>query len=703
MPVIRFPKVVSCPPTRSDVESDHALTWTRQPNERRPIHITVVGKGSAVSSAAAAIEASVAAAMADKIQPRYVPHTSAGSVVRLRDYQIEAIEALHRSWERGNNAPLIVLPTGAGKTILAAEVMNDAFVKQGHRSLFLAHRKELIDQTAEKVRLVGRDRCVGVVQASKNKLDKEITVASIQTIGHHSRRRLDEVIAAGPYHVLVLDEAHHAVSAQWMRVIDALREAFPAIRIFGMTATPGRADGIALDTVFDDVAYSKSLFDLVDLGYLVPPRAFRVRLDINLDSVERRNGDFVTSQLSKLLNKPRVNETVVESWMEYGQDRRTVAFAVDIEHGSALAQTFSDAGYDCAVLHSKLPAKERSAILRDFRGGKTKILVNVEILTEGFDEPSVEAILFARPTQSQALYIQCIGRGLRPFPGKSDCLVIDCVGNSEEHQLMQLASLAGFDPITGAPLSSGGDDEEGPDADDDEEVVVNTAAFSGEEVDVRRGPRVTRYVWRETNIGWVLNIPRIGYYLVGWTNTQRTLCDVKFFDQRPGRRDSAPRSVLFEPVTFDLAYGLVESEMDRIFRARERRDEFGRSRPEFDDRGDEAPEMSFLDLDEGIDEDITIPEEAMLHDAVWRSLRTSARQRARLISLGVSERSVPETMGEASDLISVMTVARDAKMRMPATQKQRAYLFRWKISFEPNITKAEARRLIYLHRKETTG
>jgi len=665
-------------------------TWTIQPGTHDRLHSLVVGSAPGVVLPFA--EQAAAAQLVD------VPMASSGggTTVKLRDYQLESIDAVHGAWRRGAKAPLLVLPTASGKTIISAEIMARMFVGSGGKSIFIAHREELLTQTMDKVRLVSPTTRVGLVQQKTNELGREITVASIATIGHKSGTKLKALLDHGPYRLVVIDEAHHAVGAQYMKVIAALREANPDMLLMGMTATPGRADGIALDRVFDVVAYEKNTFEMIRDGWLVPPHGFRVDIDIDLDKVDTGDGDYVVTQLSKLMNTPYVNRAVVEAWRGYGHNRKCIVFACDVAHAHALAQEFNDAGYPAEALDGTTKKKDRHDILSRFRDGSIKLLVNCQVLTEGYDDPSAEGIVFARPTQSQGLYIQSLGRGLRLYPGKTECIVIDCVGNSAKHRPVQLASLAGFDPERKYHgLKGFGEEQDIDEPEEQNEVTGAKVGTATEVVFAARKPK-SQYQWRETTLGWILQIPRIGYYLVAWSDKANHMATIRFFDQRAGRKHEPPREIVRQPIEFDMAYGLVESEMDRIFRARAMR------------RDDKAPEdtdqpvASFVDLDEGTDEAVALPEEElMLKDAGWRNRATSPKQRDMLLSLGVKEKTLPGTSGEASDLITIMRVERDMKMRVPATLKQINYLRYHKLPVGENLTKGMAAKAIWTHRKAT--
>lgn len=709
MTYILLPKSSRTPYMRVDCDDYYRRGWTRQPGGEGILHVEVVGRSDAepVKTNAAAD------AMPRLFETRRSPQHDDSSVIQLRDYQEECVQAVHDAWARGVRAPLVVLPTGAGKTIIAASLMSRAFGSRAMRSVFVAHRRELLQQTVEKIDLVTMTELsprIGIVQGKRNELGADITVASIKSLGP---KRLGKFIDAGPYQILICDEAHHAVSAEWIRMVNAMREAFPDLLMFGMTATPGRADGTALDRVFDEVVYEKNLLDMIQMGYLVPPKGFAVNLGLNLDRVKSSGGDFVQKQLSRLMNQPRANQAVVEAWRQYSHNRKTVVFGVDVSHAKMMKQEFIDAGYKAEHVDGKMGVRERKAVFKRFREGETKILVNCEIAIEGFDEPSIECVLFARPTQSQAMYIQSLGRGLRLYPGKTECIVIDCVGNAERHRPVQLASLAGFDPERRG-TGRGGDGEGAPNLPSPEDVpTVLSTNPQGREFDLTSKQAKTRYQWRETKLGWVLQIPRIGYYLVAWSSKSHTKCVVRFYDQRPGRKQSLPTELVRQPIDFQLAYELVESEMDRFFRARSgrsmvrRRDGSVYEDPKAEDREfetkarEELPEINFVDLDDGVSEQLEVPEAMMMRDASWRSKPVSEKQVELLIKLGVKQRTMPTTAGEASDLITILRIEKDAKRRLPATHKQIAYLKVNELPVPQGLTKGRAAQMIWKHRKAT--
>ena len=680
--------------------------WTRQPGDDDDTEVTVLGPAAHEPQQNASPEQVAAALAARKLDVALASTGASLSIVSLRPYQLEAIDAVAAQWSLGKRAPLIILPTGTGKTIVAAELMR-RFVESnaGKRAVFTAHRKELLTQTVSKVKLVAPKVTVGLVQAKHNEVSRKITVASVQTLGHRSLARLGEVLRAGEVGLVVIDEAHHAPSPQYMRVIRAFQEAHPNVLFVGMTATPGREDGTGLDGAFDVIAYERNTMDMIRDGWLVPPVGIRVELDIDFDTVETKGGDFVESSLSKLMNQPAVNRAVVQAWGQHGQDRKMIVFACDVAHAHALAQEFEDHGFRAAAVDGEMKEKEREKRLAQFKTGEIKLLVNCQVLTEGFDESSCEGVLFARPTQSTALYIQMLGRGLRLHPGKSDCLVLDMVGNADRHPPVQLATLIGLDPLRPAIGDGGGQafDEDAVDEEVDEEIEaaeITVDDMRTRDLDFHRLVRrqQLRYQWRETPAGWVLMVPRVGYLLVAFHQGDRTKATIRFHDTRKGRKHSAPQDITQGPVDFEMAYGLAEGFVERMFRANNAQSRWGKDAPP--EEREAMPLSSLLDFDdEGIDPDIAeMAQRTMENDASWRERPPTNKQLELLRRLGVKEKDLPNTSGEAADIITILEVERDLRMRLPATPRQLGFLRANKIPFDSGLTKGEARKLIVGHR-----
>lgn len=322
-------------------------------------------------------------------------------------------------------------------TVVFAEVARH-FVEQGKRCLVLAHRSELLEQAQRKLRDVG-------VTAAIEQADKragrgvDVVVASVQTL---RGKRLHKF---GPdeFAAVIVDEAHHANAASYRAILAWFESAL----VLGVTATPKRGDGLALGDVFQSVAYRYPLQRAIADGYLVPIIARRVFVEaINLAGVRDRAKDLATDELAQAMATDEAVLGVVLPTLELVGDRRAIVFAVDVAHARALTVAICERKPGAArVAHGELSAEEREGLLVDFRRGRFQFLVNCALYTEGFDEPSVQAVVCARPTKSWALYTQMVGRGTRLLgatlaesiaAGKSDCLLVDVAGNSGRHKLV---------------------------------------------------------------------------------------------------------------------------------------------------------------------------------------------------------------------------------------------------------------------------
>ncbi len=356
-------------------------------------------------------------------------------MLRLRDYQAEALRAVDQAAQRGVHRQLVVLPTGAGKTLVAAALSQ----RVAGRVLFLCHRDELVQQAVEKFGYLWPADAIGVVKAERDEHDRPIVVASVQTLQHrHRLARLDPTA----FRLAIVDESHHAASRSYGAILTALGfwpTPGPGQLLVGLTATPMRGDGVGLGRIFDAITYRRSIQDLVRAGYLADVRGVRVATRIRLQGVRRTRGDFQLRDLSLAVDTPARNRLVVDAYRQYGEGRKAVAFTVDIAHAQHLADAFVEAGYQADWISGALPLDERRARLARFRDGPTRLLTNCNVLAEGYDDPSIEAVIMARPTRSKTLFIQAVGRGLRPYPGKVDCLVLDMADSG--HDLVTLATL----------------------------------------------------------------------------------------------------------------------------------------------------------------------------------------------------------------------------------------------------------------------
>jgi len=359
------------------------------------------------------------------------------SAPTLRPYQLAAVAAVLDAFRAGDRRTLLVLATGLGKTVCFADIARLG-AEHGRRVLVLAHRTELLEQALAKLRAVGVD--AAIEQGPNRAGDAAVVVASVQTL----RGKRLASWPADSFHLIVIDESHHATATSYRTVLDH----FAAARVLGVTATPDRGDGQALGDVFESVAYRYELRAAIRDGWLAPIRARRVVLEgVDLSSIHTRAGDLALNELAAVMGDEEALHGVAVPLLELAGDRRTIVFAVDVAHAHALAEVMNryQPGVARAVDGSASSAV-RSETLEAFRAGAFRVLVNCALFTEGFDEPSISCVAIARPTKSRALYSQMVGRGTRLAPGKADCLVLDFTGTAGRHRLVGPAdALAGTD------------------------------------------------------------------------------------------------------------------------------------------------------------------------------------------------------------------------------------------------------------------
>lgn len=352
----------------------------------------------------------------------------------LRHYQEEAISKTIRSFDKGITRQLLTLPTGSGKTIIMA-----ALAKQlGKRTLFLAHREELITQAIAKFKLIWPEAKVGVCMAEQNETDKEVVFESVQSCSRDAR--LNQLKGNG-FDLLLIDEAHHANSPSYLKVIESLgfRGKDPSKLLVGVTATPMRSDDKELGDIFEKTTYSISIGTMIRAGYLSPVNGRKVLTKTSIQGVHTRAGDFAIGELSEAINTPERNQFIAETYRKHASNRKGVAFCCDVQHCKDLAEAFRMAQIPSKAIYGDMDSLERKNALEELKNGQIQIATSCGVPTEGFDEPTISCVAMARPTKFKGLYIQCVGRGLRLHPSKSDCLVLDFA--DEGHNLETVASL----------------------------------------------------------------------------------------------------------------------------------------------------------------------------------------------------------------------------------------------------------------------
>jgi superfamily II DNA or RNA helicase len=363
------------------------------------------------------------------------------SLLELRPYQKQCLERIRDRYREGRRRVLISLPTGTGKTVIFANFPR--YFAMQKRLLVLAHRRELLDQAVDKFRAADPEQSVEVEQADRTaSAECKVVVASVQTLGRHGSKRLGN-LDPEDFYLIVVDEAHHAVAKTYRRIFKHFGLFEPDTRrmLVGFTATPSRGDGEGLGEVFEEIAFDRSLPEMIGAGYLCSIRGYRVTTNVDLDSVRFQAGEFVESDLAAAVDVQARNELLVRAYHELTPARRCIVFCVNIEHSQDVARAFCDAGVKAAAVWGTLDRSERADILARFGRGELDLVTNCNVLTEGFDEPRVDAILMARPTHSKLLYTQMVGRGTRLHTDKDDLIVVDIADNTARHNLVGLHAL----------------------------------------------------------------------------------------------------------------------------------------------------------------------------------------------------------------------------------------------------------------------
>lgn len=337
---------------------------------------------------------------------------------------------------------LVCLPTGAGKTVVFAQLARMA----KRPVVVIAHREELLAQAADKLqRALGPDARVSVEQGERRAdAAARVVVCSVRSLRSDRLARLRGALRPG---LVIYDECHHAPADDNLRVLRELGcfEADWDGTLVGFTATTARGDGKALERVFEQIVYARTLAEMIAEGYLVPLRGYRVatQADLTRITAPRGDADLREDELAEAVDIEERNALVARSIQELARDRRTVAFCVTVAHAQNLRRSLAALGVRAAAVYGDMPADARARVLADFAAGRIQVVTNVAVLTEGFDDPGVSCVAMARPTRSEGMYAQCVGRGTRLAEGKRDCLVLDFVDVSSL-SLCSLPSLFGM-------------------------------------------------------------------------------------------------------------------------------------------------------------------------------------------------------------------------------------------------------------------
>jgi len=350
---------------------------------------------------------------------------------KLRDYQERAISTLRSFIGKGLRKTIMALPTGAGKSIIFGQIISNALDK-GKTILWLVHRRNLVWQMKDVLEQFGVE--AGVIMAGT---ESDTTLpCQIGTIQTYIRRLKLSATFDNHFFIdadlVLIDEGHRSLSKTYMDTISLYSEKI----IIACTATPMRADGRGMGEVYDSIADIAGVQELTDQEYLSPARYFAPSTP-DLEGVKIVMGDYVVKHLDKKMNKTKLNGDIVENWLKNGEDRKTLVFCVNVKHSIAICEEFQKQGVNAEHLDAKSSDEVRNDVFVRMERGDTQVICNVGLYQEGLDVPSVSCVIMARPTKSMGLYRQCCGRGLRVFPGKSDCIIFDHGGVIEEHGFLE--------------------------------------------------------------------------------------------------------------------------------------------------------------------------------------------------------------------------------------------------------------------------
>ena len=353
-------------------------------------------------------------------------------MMKLRPYQEEAFDHVFSEWDDGRKKTLVVMPTGTGKTIVFAKIVEEC-VRRGYRVLIMAHRGELLDQAADKI-----FKATGL-RSSVEKADRtclgewyRVVVGSVQTLMHEKRLKQ---FPPDYFDAIIIDEAHHCISPSYQSVL----QYFGGSKVLGVTATPDRADMKNLGSYFESLAFEYTMPEAIRSGYLVPIKALTIPLKIDISMVGISAGDFKVGEIGTALD-PYLYQ-IADEMEKYCRDRKTIVFLPLIATSQKFMKILNEHGFVAGEVNGN--SEDRAQILQDFENGKYNVLCNSMLLTEGYDCPAVDCIIVLRPTKSRPLYAQMVGRGTRlsPETGKNHLLLIDFLWMTERHELCHPASL----------------------------------------------------------------------------------------------------------------------------------------------------------------------------------------------------------------------------------------------------------------------
>jgi superfamily II DNA or RNA helicase len=533
-----------------------------------------------------------------------------------RPYQAAAIQALTAGWQGPHNRLAVVLPTGAGKTVVFSNLIRECrSLLKGHRALVIAHREELIAQAAAKIRAICPELRVGIVKAERDEhQDVDVIVASIQTLAVERRR--NAITGIG---MVIVDECHHAAAPTYMEVLDHFG-AWRGVPVAGFTATLTRSDG-GLADVWQNVVYRLDILDMISDGYLVDVRGKRVHIDgLNLDTVKTRNGDFQDGQLAQALDDSGASDIVADAYRNFAPDRPGVVFTPTVNTAHGMTAALNTAGIPAATIWGDMPKDERAATLERYRTGDLQVLANCMVLTEGFDAPWTSCVVIARPTKSAGLYCQMAGRALRLSEGKKNALILDVMGASTRHKLASIVDLT---------------ERELDDIDDDKPLAE--AIRDADEAEASRKIQAA-IEWEEFNL----------------------------FDSSPTRWLRTDDGTWFVPLTFSMFLFLVPGEQPGTYRVRRWDQPTGARAPQPDQEMPLPDAMVWTERQARA----LAPRTFIHRAAAWRSGTPSSKQRGwcRFHRLPIPAGA---TAGDVADLQDLHRVSQILRAAPHSSQRER--------------------------------
>lgn len=342
----------------------------------------------------------------------------------LRPYQTNIIDEVRKRLSEGRRSPLIVSPTGSGKTVMFSHIADGAG-KKNKRVWILVHRAELVEQTSRTMRDIGIHHGIIAAGWPVNPLP-HVQIVSVQTVV----RRTSGLI---PPDLIIVDECHHAAAGTWGKILAA----FPQAMRLGFTATPERLDGKGLADAFDCLIHGPSVAWLFEQGFLTQPKYFAPPNQLDIASLHMRGGDYARDEVNAMMDKPSITGDAVGHYRRICPGIPAVAFCASVAHAEHVAQAFNEAGYRAATIDGTLDRVTRKQRVKGLADGSIQILTSCEIISEGFDIPVVSAAILLRPTKSLGMHLQQVGRVLRIAPGKQHSYILDHVGNCLRHGLAE--------------------------------------------------------------------------------------------------------------------------------------------------------------------------------------------------------------------------------------------------------------------------